>query len=147
MAAIKRRSKAMRNKLLNYASILIASVFISIGVYAQTINLQLQSDYTLGTGAATPRFAVGDLNNDGRPDIVTATGIVGQPVSILLNNGNGGFNTPIQIGPTLNATAVAIGDFNNDGFADLAIGTSNNTTGVLNIRLGNGTGNFPNETS
>lgn len=110
---------------------------------AQAINLQLQNTYTLGTGSATPRFAVGDLNNDGLPDIVTVTGLVGQPVSVLLNNGAGGFNAPIQFGSTLVATTVAVGDFNNDGFADLAVGTGNNTSGTTNIRLGNGTGNFP----
>lgn len=115
---------------------------------AQTINLQFQSDYSLppGTGAPIPRFAVGDLNNDGRPDIVTVTGQVGTPVSVLLNNGAGGFNAAAGFGANLDATAVAIGDFNNDGNADLAIGTINNTTGMTNIRLGNGTGNFPSGT-
>jgi FG-GAP-like repeat len=118
---------------------------LPITAKAQTINLQLQNDYTLGTGSPTPRFAVGDLNNDGKPDIVTATGIVATPVSILLNNGAGGLSAPATFGAALNASAVAIGDFNNDGNADLAIGTINNAG--INIRLGNGTGSFPNETN
>lgn len=126
---------------------LISCAFLSITVIAQSISLQLQSDYTLGSGAATPRFAVGDLNNDGRPDLVTATSVSGQPVSVLLNNGTGGLSSPAPITTTFIASAVAIGDFNNDGNADLAIGSTNNTVGVLNIRLGNGTGTFANESS
>lgn len=123
-------------------------VFSFVVTQAQTINLQLQNNYTLppGTGAPIPRFAVGDLNNDGNPDIVTVTGQVATPVSVLLNNGAGGFNAAAGFGANLDATAVAVGDFNNDGFADLAIGTTNNTSGMTNIRLGNGTGSFPSGT-
>src|SRR4030095_5448371 len=103
----------MKNTLTLFGFVLVSFVFTVISGNGQAINLQLQADYTLNTGAATPRFAIGDLNNDGWPDMVASTGIVGQPVSVLLNNGNGGFNAPIQFGNTLNATAVAIGDFNN----------------------------------
>jgi FG-GAP-like repeat len=141
----------MRNEIFSLvkcvSSAVICCLVLTISVAAQTINLQLQSDYTLGTGSPTPRFAVGDLNNDGKPDIVTSTGIAGQPISVLLNTGSGSFAAPSTFGAALNAGVVAIGDFNNDGNADLAVGSTNNTTGVLNIRLGNGTGGFPNETN
>ncbi len=133
----------MKNKLYKM-TVLIFFVVYPATIYAQTINLQLQNSYALGTGSPTPRFAVGDLNNDGKPDVVTATGTTAIPVSILLNNGAGGLSAPVTIGASLNATAVAIGDFNNDGFADLAIGTLNNAG--INIRLGNGSGSFPNGT-
>jgi hypothetical protein len=133
-------------------SMLKISLLVSVIIFgchlaeAQTINLQLQSNYTLGTSVnGTPRFAVGDLNNDGKPDIVNTVGLVSAPVTILLNNGAGGLSAPAPFGTTLNASAVAIGDFNNDGNADLAIGSINNAG--INIRLGNGTGSFPNETT
>lgn len=125
--------------------VLICSTIWTITTQAQTINLQLQNNYTLGAGTPTPRFAVGDLNNDGKPDVVTATGILSTPVSILLNNGTGGLNSPATFGASLNASTVVIGDFNNDGNADLAIGTINNAG--INIRLGDGSGTFPNETN
>ena len=126
------------------ASILTGLIFIT-SAYPQTVSLQLQNDYAIGAGAATPRFATGDLNRDGRPDIVTSTAVAGQPVSVFLNNGSGGFGAPIPISVSYVASAVAIGDFNNDGNPDLAIGSTNNTVGTIGIRLGNGTGNFPNE--
>lgn len=113
---------------------------------AQSINLQLQNDYTVGLANATPRFAVGDLNNDGLPDLVTLnqnnTSTVG-PISIFLNNGAGGFGSPINIvQDSLSPNAVAIGDFNRDGNADLIIAGSG-ISNALHLRLGNGTGNFP----
>ena len=131
----------MRSKLLTFGSILIAVAFIAVQARAQAFNLQLQGDYTLNTGAATPRFAIGDLNRDGWPDIVSSTGVVAQPVSILLNNGSGGMGTPALIGQTINAAAVAIGDFNNDGNPDLAISSVTTGSGI-NIRLGDGSGSF-----
>ena len=133
-----------RNILSTVALHIMVLIFIATSD-AQTVNLQLQSDYTTGTGAATPRFATGDVNRDGWPDLVTSTSVAGQPVNVFLNNGSGGFAAPIPITTSYIASAVAIGDFNNDGNPDLAIGSTNNTVGTLGIRLGNGTGNFPNE--
>ncbi|MDQ3749981.1 MAG: VCBS repeat-containing protein [Acidobacteriota bacterium] len=93
-------------------SLLVLCIVLGGGfAQAQTINLQLQNDYTLGTGSPIPRFAVGDLNRDGKPDIVTATGTVSTPVNILLNNGAGSFGAPSAFGATLNASVVAIGGF------------------------------------
>ena len=135
----------MRNNLVNCAIALMTVVFTAVGVNSQTINLQLQNTYTLGSGSVTPRFTVGDLNNDGRPDVVTAGGLVNQPFNVLLNNGSGGLGTVNPIGASLNATAVAIGDLNNDGNADLAVGSVSNVG--INIRLGDGSGNFPNGTN
>ena len=126
------------------ASHVIGLLFI-VTAHGQTVSLQLQNDYAIGAGAATPKFATGDLNRDGWPDLVTATSVAGQPVSVFLNNGSGGFAAVSPITVSYVASAVAIGDFNNDGNPDLAIGSTNNTTGALGIRLGNGTGSFPNE--
>lgn len=136
----------MRNRSISYASILIAIVVIAIGANAQTINLQLQADYTIGSASTTPaRFAVGDVNNDGLPDLVTLNknnlSSVG-PISVFLNNASGGFGTRLDTpNVTLSPNSVVIRDFNQDGFADLAIAQDGLSEGV-NIRLGNGTGNF-----
>ena len=85
-------------------------------VTAQSINLQLQADYTIGNAVQSPRYAVGDVNNDGYPDLVTlnksnATNL--GPIAVFLNNTTGGFGSSINIlaGPNgLSPNAVAIGD-------------------------------------
>ncbi len=145
----------MKNKITFYWIITASFTLICGGLNytaeAQTINLQLQSDYTIGIAAQTPRYAVGDVNNDGRPDLVTlnkANLTANGPIAVFLNNGSGGFGAPINIlaGPTgLSPNAVAIGDYNEDGNADLAIAQDGISNGI-NIRLGNGTGNFATET-
>src|SRR6266550_2138695 len=74
------------------------------------------------TVGQTPKsVAVGDFNNDGKPDLV-ADNFIGGSVSVFLGDGAGGFTeatgSPVAMagGPIY----VATGDFNADGFADLA---------------------------
>lgn len=134
----------MKNSLMK-ATILVICGVCSFAANAQTVNLQLQSGYTVGTANNTPNFTVGDVNNDGRPDLVTLNpnnlSTIG-PISVFLNNGAGGYGSPINIQGDVNPFEVAIGDYNRDGNPDLAIAGGGGTTG-LQIRLGNGTGNFP----
>lgn len=140
----------MKNKTTNYVikSVSLMLIFCAwlITARAQTVTLQLEGDYTIGNPVHTPSFlAVGDVNNDGRPDLVTlnkATSAPTLPISVFLNNGAGGFSAALNLfGTDISPNAVAIGDFNKDGFADLAIAADGIATGI-NIRLGNGSGNF-----
>ena len=95
------------------------------------------SPFTVAGGMNS--FTVGDFNNDGKVDIVTAS--ISSTVSVMLGDGSGGFTatSPISIGS--NATfAVAVSDVNGDGNADIAVTNSaNNTVAIL---LGNGAGGF-----
>jgi hypothetical protein len=63
---------------------------------------------------------VDDFNGDGKLDIATANNDATSSVSVLLGNGNGTFQAPIQLASGgLNPTAIAAGDFNGDGRTDL----------------------------
>jgi hypothetical protein len=62
--------------------------------------------------------AIGDLNGDGKPDLVVASTNTSEGVSVLLGQGNGTFPTAVPY-YTGGAYSVAIGDLNGDGKPDL----------------------------
>jgi hypothetical protein len=77
-------------------------------------------------GTAPACLVAGDFNEDGNPDLVTASG------TVLLGNGDGTF----AIEPaTLPTGSIVAADFNLDGILDLA-----STSGT--VLLGNGDGTF-----
>ena len=85
---------------------------------------------------ATPdpvAIAAGDLNNDGKIDLVIA--LNSNAYSTLRGNGNGTFQLPsTQILVNLtNPRAIAIADMNKDGNADIVV-----TTSDVSVLLGNG---------
>jgi len=92
-------------------------------------------------------FAVGDVNQDGKPDLAivdspssTAEGQGKDGLTVLLGNGNGGFTmvagSPFETGKSPNR--VAIGDVNGDGVNDIAASSpdGNNITLFLMSRKG-----------
>jgi hypothetical protein len=87
----------------------------------------------------------GDLNNDGKLDIVAGlfTGSSDAKVAIFLANDAGGFPTAANA-PLITvsgfASGVLIGDFNEDGKRDLAL--LGQTSGTVQIMFGDGTGGF-----
>ena len=80
-------------------------------------------------------IAVGDFNDDGKPDLVVDSFNDPGSISVLLGKGNGSFtshkDTHIGVYPSVFAT----GDFNNDGKLDVVVSTD-----FLSTLLGNGDG-------
>jgi hypothetical protein len=133
--------------------------------------------YAVGGNFEPQSVEVGDFNGDGNLDIVVANDNIssGKQVTLLLGNGNGTFQSPINFNlPSVKhakggsgsqfATSVAVGDFNNDGKLDLAVGAYSiySTTTVcfkgicspeytyhsyVNVLLGDGTGSFKTEST
>ena len=81
-----------------------------------------------------------DVNEDGKPDIIfTGSGEVG----VLLNNGNGSFQTPVTYPVGVAQGGLVVADVNGDDKPDILVTNQNsNDIGVL---LGNGDGTFQNE--
>ena len=105
------------------------SVLLGIGDGAFAPHMEFS------TGANCRAVAIGDMNGDGKPDLVTANysndyGI--SNVSVLLGRGNGTFgrNTDFVTGSL--PQSIAIGDLNGDGNPDIATANGyDNTVSVL----------------
>jgi len=88
-------------------------------------SFEPKHDYSTATGFSPVSLGLGDLNADGKPDIVTANYGGGQNgLSVLLNRGDGSFraNDDYETGGGFHGGAlfVAIADLNGDGKPDLA---------------------------
>ena len=93
-------------------------------------------------------IAIGDFNEDGKPDLAIATGT---RVSVLLGNGDGTFATtpasPFPVpSPPFNdfgspdtGPAIVVGDFNNSGHLGLAVAEIENDAAVILLGKGDGT--------
>jgi hypothetical protein len=123
-------------------SILIATTIIPPAHFAKVVQ------YDSG-GSYTNWVAVGDLNGDGKPDLVALNRCVGDEscvnstVSVFLGNGDGTFQPPVTLdsgGST--ATSVAIGDVNGDGKPDVIIANDNNYEATLTVLINNGDSTF-----
>ncbi|HVA47581.1 MAG TPA: VCBS repeat-containing protein, partial [Pirellulales bacterium] len=132
--------------------------YSSVSVLLGNGDGTFQQAHTYDTGGInTASVAVGDLTGDGKLDIVTANDGYGYDggyhyfpavpgsVSVLMGNGDGTFQAPLNI--TLpgvgSPVSVALGDMNHDGRLD-AVVTVATSSGYdyVDVLLGHGDGTF-----
>ena len=116
------------------------------GNYFNTVHILLGNGDGTFTAAANQSagyfgmsIAVGDFNDDGKPDLAIADS---GGVEILLGNGDGTFTASSISVAGADYGSVAVGDFNGDGVPDLALGSYSASGNSVGILLGNGDGTF-----
>ena len=99
----------------------------------------ISSQSIVGMGCYSGFVAVADFNGDGIPDIVTANTLpCNGGVSVMLSNGDGTFQSPINYTNTHLYSYIATGDLRSNGKTDLVTVRA----GYLDVFLGNGDGTF-----
>ena len=118
-----------------------------------------QAGRSYGPSGYSPQsVAVGDVNGDGKPDLLVVNMCASEidctdgSVGVFLGNGDGTFRATMSYGSGGNqALSVAVADVNGDGKADLLVanqcatatsGGCTSTNGSVGVLLGNGDGTF-----
>jgi len=119
-------------------SILVLTIFLAVtipaGIFAQAY-FPVRTD--IGTGEAPFAVATGDINGDGKQDMVSAN-FSGTSISVILNTTPTGSLTPtfatrIEFDITGNSLYLTIGDINGDGKPDIII--ANSTTSNISVMI------------
>jgi RHS repeat-associated protein len=113
------------------------SVSVLLGKGNGTFDVSTQAEY--GVIDRPSAVTIGDLNGDGKVDLVT-TNTSNNSVSVLLGNGDGTFAAATRYGAGPRPKSLALGDLDKDGDLDIAI--ANQTSGTVSILNGNGNGTF-----
>src|SRR5271170_7641420 len=96
---------------------------------------------TVALSGAPSSVAVGDLNGDGKLDLVIANFDAGK-ISVLLGQGNGQFAPAVDYPVGKQPAFVLMADVNGDGNLDVVV--CNEADGTLSVLLGNGDGTLQN---
>jgi hypothetical protein len=100
-------------------------------------------DLSVGSFPDIVSVGVGDLNDDGHPDLaITWSDYLNfdRGGAVQLGNGDGTFGPPISFPAGLNPGMIAVGDLNGDGHGDLVV--RDGSPSSLSVLLGNGDGTF-----
>lgn len=108
-------------------------------IFVQNSAGGLDPPIKYSTGGSVRTVVIGDMNHDGKNDVVI--GGLNQ-IQIFLQNSSGGL-TPSALYPSADAYKIRIADINKDGLSDIAgIGSASGTVSIW-LQNGGGTLNSP----
>jgi Zn-dependent metalloprotease len=96
-------------------------------IFLQDNNGNLAQPVSYAAGERSEYLAVGDLNHDGRDDVVTLDNSDGT-LSVYLQNNSGTLNNPVPYTTNTGPDAIAVGDITGDGRDDVVVSHWNSAT-------------------
>ncbi len=114
-----------------------------IGVYFGSSTGIFSHNQTLSPGGSTIRsLAIGDLNSDGKLDILSSSNATGL-VNIYLNDGSGAIALNSSLSAESSSTEeILLADINGDSHLDIITAGISGVAGQVNIFTNNGKANF-----
>lgn len=103
------------------------------------------SSSPISVGKSPLAIIASDVNNDGKPDLITANRDSNSISVILASSPAGSFAAPVSVTVGTGPYSLAGGDLNGDGRIDLAV--ANSISNNVSVLLGNGQGGFGPATS
>jgi hypothetical protein len=116
---------------------IVATDYSQVTVLLNAGSNQFSAPQLFNVGGSPSAVAVGDVNRDGKLDIVTANGL-NSSVSVLPGNGDGTFGTAQNYAVVGTPNSIALSDFNGDGKLDIVTAG----TQELDVLLNNVDGTF-----
>lgn len=124
------------NRFSDFRPFWVAKMALLCLIFSSPMLAQLETRSTTGLPGEEPfQVVAADFNGDGKLDLA----VTDNSFSVLLGNGDGTFQKPVNFSYSGLGVAVATADINGDGKPDLVI--ANEATGV-SVFLGNGDGTF-----
>jgi hypothetical protein len=85
------------------------------------VDILVAFQFLASYGTGVTALAAGDFNGDGKADLVFVHGGINQTISVLMGNGNGTFQPPVDYPTAAFPGRVAVGDFDGDGKPDIVV--------------------------
>jgi hypothetical protein len=111
------------------------AVWLALSTHGGSLEIQ-RAEYGLGGGPSA--LVAGDLNADGSADLVVAKAH-SSAVSVLVNDGHGGFAPPVDYPTAASPVSVALADLDGDHRPDVATADADRKAVSVLLNHGNGT--------